>query len=271
MSKKSADAIEEALGRGDAALLAYLPLGFPTVSKSVEAAKMLAAGGVDVIELGFPYSDPGMDGPLIQAATTQALEAGTHLEDLFEAVKEITDAGVSVVTMTYWNPVHWYGVERFAKDFSSAGGAGLITPDLPPEEAGEWVAASDRHDLERIFLVAPSSSDRRLRLISESSRGWVYAASTMGVTGERREVDSAAEELVVRTKESGADLVCVGLGVSTGEQARDIGQYADGVIIGSAIVRALSHEDWDEAKAALVELTADLKSGVTGVKLPGGE
>lgn len=264
---KSADVINKAVDQGDAALLAYLPIGFPTVEKSIEAAKILVEEGVDVIELGFPYSDPGMDGPLIQAANVAALETGVHLEDFFAGVKELSDAGATIVTMTYWNPVHWYGVDNFARDFAAAGGAGLITPDLPPEEAGEWIAASDKYGLERVFLVAPSSSPERLRLISDASRGWVYAASTMGVTGERAAVDSAAKELVERTRDlGGADLVCLGLGVSTGEQAAEVGSYADGVIVGSAVVRAISEDDWDKARDDLRRLARELKEGVTGAK-----
>ena len=184
----SAVAIDAALQRGDAALIAYLPVGFPSVEDSIRAGKVLADCGVDVIELGFPYSDPGMDGPTIQRATVAALERGTHLEDLFHAVDELTSYGISTCSMTYWNPVEWWGVERFAKDFAAVGGSGLITPDLPPEEGAQWEAASDKYDLERIYLSAPSSPEHRLKLIAEHSRGWVYAASSMGVTGARAAV-----------------------------------------------------------------------------------
>ena len=162
----SAVAIDAALQRGDAALIAYLPVGFPSVEDSIRAGKVLADCGVDVIELGFPYSDPGMDGPTIQRATVAALERGTHLEDLFHAVDELTSYGMSTCSMTYWNPVEWWGVERFAKDFAAVGGSGLITPDLPPEEGAQWEAASDKYDLERIYLSAPSSPEHRLKLIA---------------------------------------------------------------------------------------------------------
>ena len=182
----SAVAIDAALERGDAALIAYLPVGFPSVEDSIRAGKVLADAGVDVIELGFPYSDPGMDGPTIQRASVAALERGTHLEDLFHAVDELTSYGISTTSMTYWNPVEWWGVERFAKDFAAVGGSGLITPDLPPEEGAQWEAASDKYDLERIYLTAPSSPEHRLKLIAEHSRGWVYAASSMGVTAPER-------------------------------------------------------------------------------------
>lgn len=261
---RSATVIKEANASGAAALLGYLPLGYPSVEKSVEAAKILARSGVDVIELGFPYSDPGMDGPVIQAATAEALKRGTHLEDLFAAVKELTSAGICVVSMTYWNPVYWYGVERFAKAFAESGGSGLITPDLPPDESASWVEYSDEYGLERVFLSAPSSSDERLKLIAKESSGWVYAASTMGVTGTRSAVDSAAKELVARTRNAGADLVCVGLGVSTGEQASQIASFADGVIVGSALVRPLLELPWDEATAELSSRASELSAGVRG-------
>ncbi len=264
--RHSAQAIRAELEKGNAALIGYLPLGYPTVEKSVEAAKTMVENGVDAIELGFPYSDPGMDGPVIEHAAGVALAHGTHLEDLFDAVAQITQTGAPVLSMTYWNPVHWYGVPGFAEEFAKSGGAGLITPDLPPEEAAEWVAASDQSDLERVFLAAPSSPDARLRLISQASNGWVYAASTMGVTGKRSSVDSAARGLVERCREAGAPLVCVGLGVSTGEQANEIASYADGVIVGSAFVKLLGNEDWDKALEDVALLARDLKEGTTGVK-----
>lgn len=264
--KHSSEAIRRELEKGNAALIGYLPLGYPTVDKSIQAAKTIIENGVDAIELGFPYSDPGMDGPVIERAVVAALKQGTHLEDLFRAVTEITETGAPVLSMTYWNPIHWYGVERFAKAFSESGAAGLITPDLPPEEAVEWMDASNQYGLERVFLAAPSSSDQRLALISSSTNAWVYAASTMGVTGKRSSVDSAARELVERCRDAGAPLVCVGLGVSTGEQAREISSYADGVIVGSAFVKLLDNENWEEALADVAALARELKEGTTGVK-----
>ena len=262
----SAVAIDAALERGDAALIAYLPVGFPSVEDSIRAGKILADVGVDAIELGFPYSDPGMDGPTIQRATVAALERGTHLEDLFHAVDELTSYGVSTCSMTYWNPVEWWGVERFAKDFAAVGGSGLITPDLPPEEGAQWEAASDKYDLERIYLTAPSSPEHRLTLIAQHSRGWVYAASSMGVTGARAAVGEHVADVVARTRAAGAQRVCVGLGVSTGAQAREIGAYADGVIVGSALVKTLFEEDSDRGLKALGELARELKAGVTGAR-----
>ncbi|MCD4550172.1 tryptophan synthase subunit alpha [Schaalia sp. lx-260] len=262
----SGTAIDAAVERADAALIGYIPVGFPTVDLSICAGKVLADCGFDVIELGFPYSDPAMDGPVIQHATSVALERGTHLEDLFHAVDELTSYGIATLSMTYWNPVEWYGVERFAADFAAAGGAGLITPDLPPEEGAEWEAASDLHGLERVYLTAPSSPQHRLRLIAEHSRGWVYAASSMGVTGERSSVGLQVQPLVERTRQAGAQRVCVGLGVSSAMQAREIGTYADGVIVGSALVRALCEVDQGRALRHLKDVASDLASGVRGAR-----
>lgn len=237
-------AVEAALAArkadGAGALIGYLPVGFPDLATSIEAAVAIAENGVDVIELGLPYSDPVMDGPVIQKATQTALAGGFRLAHAFEAVSAITArVATPVVLMTYWNPVLQYGVDRFADDLVAAGGAGLITPDLIPDDAGAWLAASERTGLDRIFLAAPSSTDTRLQMISRQSRGFVYAVSTMGITGARAEVDSAARSLVARLRASGAERACVGLGISTAEQVREVLDYADGAIVGSALVTAL--------------------------------
>lgn len=261
---KSAVSIDAATSQGGAALIAYLPVGFPSVRQSIEAGKVLADSGVDVIELGFPYSDPGMDGPTIQKATVTALERGVHIEDLLHAVDELTAYGVSTCVMTYWNPIEWWGVERFAEDFARVGGSGLITPDLPPEEGAEWEKAARARDLECIYLVAPSSPRHRLELISEHSSGWVYAASSMGVTGARARVGSNVSDLVTRTRQAGAQRVCVGLGVSTGEQAQEIASFADGVIVGSALVKTLFSEPYERALTELSSLATELVTGAHG-------
>jgi tryptophan synthase alpha chain len=232
---------------GTGALIGYLPVGFPDLDSSVDAAVALAENGVDVIELGLPYSDPVMDGPVIQAATQQALAQGFRLRDGFEAVRRIASrVDTPVVLMTYWNPVVQYGVDRFADDLAAAGGAGLITPDLIPDEAAEWIAASDRTGLDRIFLAAPSSTPARLKQAVSSSRGFVYAASPMGITGARSDVDAAARGLVERLREAGSESACVGLGISTAEQVREVLEYADGAIVGSALVSALANGGVEE-------------------------
>ncbi|OBL00457.1 tryptophan synthase subunit alpha [Mycobacterium sp. 1245499.0] len=241
-----------------AALIGYLPTGYPDVPTSVNAMTALVESGCDIIEVGVPYSDPGMDGPTIAKATEAALHAGVRVRDTLAAVEAISAAGGHAVVMTYWNPVLRYGVDAFARDLAAAGGYGLITPDLIPDEAAQWLAASEGHGLDRIFLVAPSSTPQRLAVTVEASRGFVYAASTMGVTGARDVVSNAAPELVGRVKEISDIPVGVGLGVRSGEQAAQIGSYADGVIVGSALVTALG----DGGLTALRTLTEELAAGV---------
>ncbi len=224
-------------------------------------------GGADVVEIGVPYSDPGMDGPVIQQAVDVAVRAGVGMRDVLQAVEAVAAAGAVPVVMSYWNPIERYGVERFAADLSAAGGAGAITPDLIPDEAQQWLTAAQEHDLDRVFLVAPSSTEARLRSTTAACRGFVYAASTMGVTGTRASVSDAAETLVRRTRAVAADLpVCVGLGVSDAGQAAEVAAFADGVIVGSAFVRALLDADDERAGAAAAgRLAAELALGVRAV------
>ncbi|MEX3654513.1 MAG: tryptophan synthase subunit alpha [Mycolicibacterium fortuitum] len=242
---------------GRAALIGYLPTGFPDVQTSISAMTAMVESGCDLVEVGVPYSDPGMDGPTIAAATEAALAGGVRVRDTLAAVEAISNAGGRAVVMTYWNPVLRKGVDTFARDLASAGGYGLITPDLIPEEAVDWIAAAEQHNLDRIFLVAPSSTQERLAATVNASRGFVYAASTMGVTGARDVVSNAAPELVRRVKEVSDIPVGVGLGVRSGAQAAEIGAYADGVIVGSALVSALG-----EGLDAVRRLTEELANGV---------
>jgi tryptophan synthase alpha chain len=253
---------------GRAALIGYLPVGFPTVEGSIEAMRVLVDAGCDIVEVGVPYSDPLMDGPVIQHAAATALAGGTHVDDVFLATAAVREAGGSPLVMTYWNLVLRRGVARFAADLAAAGGAGLITPDLIPEEADDWIAASDEHGLDRVFLVAPSSTPERLVKVTRASRGFVYAASTMGVTGTRTSVDSHARDLVERTRAVSDIPVCVGLGLSRGAQAPELAAYADGVIVGSALVRTLTGDgELGDRLEALRALTAELADGVrTGAR-----
>ncbi len=252
------EAIQRAHDAGRGAFIGYLPVGYPDLQTSIDAAIALARNGVDIIELGPPYSDPVMDGAIIQEATQAALAAGFRMRDLFTAVRAITDAvDVPVVVMTYWNPVLQYGVDRYADDLLAAGGAGLITPDITPEAAPEWIAASERTGLDRIFLAAPTSTDARLDLVSASSTGFVYTVSTMGITGERAELDKAARTLVARLREHGAGRACVGIGISTAAQIAGVLEYADGAIVGTALVRALR----DGGVDGLAETTRELATG----------
>jgi tryptophan synthase alpha chain len=242
---------------GRSALIGYLPTGFPDVPGSISAMTALVESGCDVVEVGIAYSDPGMDGPTISAAAEAALRGGVRVRDSLAAVEAISNAGGRAVVMTYWNPVLRRGVDTFARDLASAGGLGLITPDLIPDEAEEWLSVSDAHELDRIFLVAPSSTPERLAKTVEASRGFVYAASTMGVTGARDAVSVAAPELVQRVKAVSDIPVGVGLGVRSREQAAQIGAYADGVIVGSALVSALK-----DGIPAVRALTEELAEGV---------
>ncbi|NEM90189.1 tryptophan synthase subunit alpha [Galbitalea soli] len=250
-----ADVIAARKAAGSGALVGYLPVGFPDLATSVEAAVALVENGVDVIELGIPYSDPVMDGPVIQAATQEALARGFKLRQAFEALAAITSrVDAPVLMMTYWNPVLQFGVDRFADELVAAGGAGLITPDLIPDEAGLWLAASDRTGLDRVFLAAPSSTAARLESAVEKSRGFVYAVSTMGITGARADVDAAARGLVARLRTAGAVSTCVGIGISTPEQVREVIGYADGAIVGSQLVKALADGGVPAVAAAAARL-----------------
>ena len=240
-----------------AALIGYLPTGYPTYDDSVAGMLAMVEGGVDAIEVGVPYTDPGMDGPVIQVAVDQALRGGSRVAHVFDAVRAVS-AHVPTVVMGYWNPVERYGPARFAADLKAAGGAGAITPDLIPEEGAPWIEAAHEHDLAPVFLVAPSSTDERIAVVGRTNRGFVYAASTMGVTGTRDAVSDRAEELVGRVRKQTDLPVCVGLGVSDGDQAAAVGRYADGVIVGSALVRALR----DGGAEGVRRLTADLAEGV---------
>jgi tryptophan synthase alpha chain len=267
MTTRAGHAYEQARSEQRAALVGYLPAGFPDVDGSITALKAMVAAGCDVIEIGLPYSDPVMDGPTIQAAAQQALDAGVRTDDVFRVVEAVAATGVPTLVMTYWNPVERYGVDRFAQRLYDAGGAGLITPDLTPDYAPEWIAAADQRDLDKVFLVAPSSTDQRIAMTTTACRGFVYATAVMGVTGARATSSELAGPLVARTKAAAPALpVGVGLGVSNGAQAAELAAYADGVIVGSAFVRALLDHPGDLAAgtAALTTLTEDLAHGVRG-------
>lgn len=264
-------AFEKARAQGRPALVGYLPAGFPTVEGGLAAVRALAESGVDLVEVGYPYSDPVIDGPVIQRATELALAGGVRGADVMRTVEAVVATGVPAVVMTYWNLVEHYqrgaGVTAFARDLAAAGGSGLITPDLIPDEAGAWIAASDELGLDRVFLVAPSSTDERVAATVAACRGFVYATSVMGVTGARESTSQAAPALVARVRAavptSNPGLpVCVGLGVRDGDQAAEVGAFADGVIVGSALVSCLADTGLESGLGRLRALTADLAAGV---------
>jgi tryptophan synthase alpha chain len=248
---------------GRAALIGYLPVGFPSVDGGIEAMLAMVDAGVDAVEVGVPYSDPLMDGPTIQAAAEIALAGGIGMADVLRTVAAVAATGTPTLVMTYWNPVERYGVAAFAHDFAAAGGAGVITPDLIPDEASAWLLATTASAVDPVFLVAPSSSAERIARVASVGRGFIYAASTMGVTGARAETSSLAPALVARVREATSLPVCVGLGVSTGAQAAEVAAYADGVIVGSALVRRLLDATSPSAGVkAVAELTRELAEGV---------
>ncbi|RZS82875.1 tryptophan synthase alpha chain [Motilibacter rhizosphaerae] len=254
--------LAERRAEGRAALVGYLPAGFPSPDGALAVARAMVEGGCDVIEVGLPYSDPVLDGPAIQQAVDQALRAGVGPKDVLRTVEAASSAGAATLVMTYWNPVERQGPERFAADLAAAGGSGVILPDLPPEEAGAWLSAAEDHGLDSVFLVAPSSSEERVAAVCAASSGFVYAASLMGVTGVLA-VSSGARDLVARTRQHTDLPVCVGLGVSTPEQAEEVAAYADGVIVGTAFVRAvLEAPDEAAGAAAAGELAGRLAAGV---------
>lgn len=227
-----------ALGRS--AFIGYLPVGYPSVPVSLAAMRTLVTSGADIVEIGMPYSDPVMDGPVIQHAATRALERGVRTRDLLTAIQVVAEAGAIPMAMIYWNLVERYGVEAFARDLANSGGAGLIIPDLTPDEASCWCTASDDYGLDRVFLIAPSSTDERIAMTMRACRGWVYATSVLGVTGVRSQTSAAAPLIVERARRIDDGLpIGVGLGISNGRQAAEVAGFADAVIVGSALVECL--------------------------------
>lgn len=253
------DVFTTARAESRAALIAYLPAGYPTVAGSTGLLTQALDAGADLVEVGVPYSDPVLDGPVIQHAVDAALRGGVRVRDTLSVVETLAARGGRAVVMTYWNPVLRYGPEAFARDLAAAGGLGVITPDLVPDEEHGWLAATTAHDIAPIFLVAPSSTEQRIASTASVTRGFLYAASTMGVTGARDAVAGTAKTLVERVRRHTDLPVGVGLGVRSGSQASEIAEFADGVIVGSAMVSAAEH-----GRAAVARLTSELAAGVRG-------
>ena len=252
------EAFAKAKAENRAALIGYLPAGYPSQEGAIECIKAMVEGGVDIVEIGLPYSDPVMDGPTIQDAVDISLASGTKTTDVMATVAAVSAIGAPALVMSYWNPIERYGVDRFAADLHAANGVGVITPDLTPEEACDWVGATDKADVDRVFLVALSSSDERIARVAEVTTGFIYAGAVMGVTGARTSLSDEVRGLVARVRNYTQLPVAVGLGVSTPEQAHDIAQYADGVIVGSAFVTAIKQG----GAAAAGELARKLASGL---------
>ncbi|MGH3630216.1 MAG: tryptophan synthase subunit alpha [Sciscionella sp.] len=246
---------------GRAALIGYLPAGYPSVDASIATVRAMIEAGCDLVEVGVPYSDPVMDGPTIQAAANTALRNGFRLADVFRVVSAVTQAGGRAVLMTYFNPIHRYGVDAFAAELAAAGGAGIITPDLVPDDDAGWIAAARRHELDRIFLIAPSSTEERIAMTAEASSGFLYATSVMGVTGARDAVSGTAMDIVARARAHTELPIGVGLGVRSGAQAAEVAGFADAVIVGSAFVSAAQRSEAD-VRALAAELAAGVRAPV---------
>lgn len=251
---------------GRAALMPYLPAGFPTVDGGIAAIKAVLDSGADIVEVGLPHSDPVLDGPVIQTADELALRGGLKIAGVIRTVREAHAAtGKPILVMSYWNPIARYGVERFTSELADAGGAGCILSDLPVQESAAWREHAAKHGLATVFVVAPSTKDERLMRITAAGSGFVYAASVMGVTGVRQSVGASAADLVGRIRAVSDLPVCVGLGVSNPHQAAEVAGFADGVAVGTAFVQALlDAPDETTGLASLRALTTALAQGVRG-------
>jgi tryptophan synthase alpha chain len=237
--------------------VAFLTAGDPSLERTVDAALELDRAGVDVLELGVPFSDPLADGPVIQRASERALARGVTLPRVLDAVGRIRErSDLPLLLFSYYNPLLQYGLERLACDARSAGGDGVLVTDLPPEEADEWVAAARAADLDTVFLASPTSPQERLLRVAETSRGFVYAISRMGVTGERQALSEDARPLVERLRALTAVPVALGFGLSTPEQVREAAAVADGVVVGSALVRFLEEHPEGDLEARVRWLTS---------------
>ena len=258
--KNLKEVFERAKSENRAALIGYMPAGFPSSELSARLIDAMVDGGVDIVEVGFPYSDPVMDGPVIQQAAEISLRNGTSANDVLAIVSQIK---VPALVMSYWNPIEKFGVEKFATELAKSGGVGVITPDLTIEESALWIAATDAHHINRVYVVAPSTSDARLADVTKACSGFIYAASLMGVTGARASISSAAGELVGRIRKVSQLPVAVGLGVSNADQAKQVAAYADGVIVGSAFIKLVLESKSDhEALERVKTLASELSAGV---------
>lgn len=242
---------------GRSAFVAFLTAGDPSLERTLRAAAELEAAGADVLELGVPFSDPLADGPVIQRASERALARGVTLAGVLECVRAIRRGSeLPLLLFSYFNPLLQYGLERLARDASAAGVDGVLVTDLPPEEAGEWIAAARGRDLDTVFLASPTSPAERLERVAAASRGFVYAVSRTGVTGERSSLSGEARPLVERLRALTDVPVALGFGLSTPEQVKDAAAVADGVVVGSALVRFLEEHPQGDLGAQVRWLTS---------------
>jgi len=227
------------------ALIPYVTVGYPSIEATLKVVPLLAGSGCDIVELGIPFSDPLADGATIQKASFRALQNGVTPELCLEAAKELSQkVDIPLVFMTYFNPVFSYGLEEFCGACASSGIDGLIIPDLPPEEGSELEAITQRQDIDLIYLLAPTTTEERIRLVAERSRGFIYLVSVTGVTGVRDNLPPGLEAFVARVRKTATQPLCVGFGISTPEQARRVARIADGVIVGSRIIQLMETDDF---------------------------
>ena len=252
-------------GEGRPGLVAYITAGDPTPQHTARLVAALERGGADLIELGVPFSDPIADGPVIQRASDRALKAGTRLSTILEIAAQIRRrSDIPVILFTYMNPVLRYGLEKLSKDAVAAGIDGCLLTDLSVEEAGQYVEVMRNAGLDTVFLGAPTSTDERLRLVAQYSSGFVYLVSRTGVTGERHKLSETAAPLVNRMRAFTDLPLAVGFGISNAEQARAVGEIADGVVVGSAFVRTIEENAGSAAlETKLEDLARELRSGLT--------
>jgi tryptophan synthase alpha chain len=243
--------------RGQSALIPFIMAGDPDIKTTEALVLKMAEAGADIIELGIPFSDPIADGPTIQAASQRALQNGVNLQEILHLAERLNGIPTPLVLMTYFNPVFRYGLRDFAEGCGRSGVEGVIIPDLPPEEAGLWIAEARKMSLDTVFLIAPTSPPDRVRLVSRYTRGFIYYVSVTGVTGARENLPEELEPSVKRIKEQSKKRVAVGFGISTPEQAKKVGLFADGVIVGSAIVKMI------EENLTHPELTVRVKDFVS--------
>lgn len=235
------------------ALIAYITVGYPTIEATLKVVPILAANGCDIVELGIPFSDPLADGATIQKSSFHALKNGVTPQLCLEVAQQLSKTvNIPLVFMTYFNPVLSYGLQEFCAACARSGIDGLIIPDLPPEEGLELETITQSYSLDLIYLLTPTSSEKRIRLVAEKSRGFIYLVSVTGVTGVRKSLPSDLAALVTRVKRLATRPVCVGFGISTAAQARQVAQMADGVIVGSRIIQLMEMEDGFTSVARLV-------------------
>ena len=257
----------DARAKNRALLIGYITAGFPTQKGAKKIVKAMVDGGVDVIEIGFPYSDPVMDGPVIQAASEEAINNGAGVAEVFELLETSVKFGAPSMIMSYWSPIEKYGIAEFAAKVSKAGGSGVVTPDLTYEESDQWRIECTNNLINRIYVVAPSTTDDRLAKVSGECSGFIYAASLMGVTGARNSVSANAKQLVQRIRAQSQTPVAVGLGVSNREQAKEVASYADAVIVGSAFIKII--QEFGSGRKGLKkikELAKSLSEGVSSAR-----